>query len=132
MEFARGCGHGLSRGKFLKGSRAAAVGAVRGGTNAPPHPAAKTGVRAIDIHAHYYPQAYLDLFNDEDKRFNSEYHATNEGFYFKTPSQSSGPLPTKFIDLKQRLADMDAQGLAVHTLSLTGLIPYCPDSKLSL
>jgi aminocarboxymuconate-semialdehyde decarboxylase len=132
MGIDRGCRHGLSRREILQGSLAAAVGAVSGVTNALAQPAAKTGVRAIDIHAHYYPQAYLDLFNDEDKRFNSEYHATNEGFYFKTPSQSSGPLPTKFIDLKQRLADMDAQGVAVHALSLTGPMAYWPDGKLSL
>jgi aminocarboxymuconate-semialdehyde decarboxylase len=128
----RGCRHGLSRREILQGSLAAAVTAVSGMNDAVAQPAAKTGVRAIDIHAHYYPQAYLDLFNDEDKRFNSEYHTTNEGFYFKTPSQSSGPLPTKFIDLKQRLADMDAQGVAVHALSLTGPMAYWSDGKLSL
>jgi aminocarboxymuconate-semialdehyde decarboxylase len=132
MGIDRGCRHGLSRREILQGSLAAAVGAVSGVTDALAQPAAKTGVRAIDIHAHYYPQAYLDLFNDEDKRFNSEYHASNEGFYFKTPSQSSGPLPTKFIDLRQRLADMDAQGVAVHALSLTGPMAYWQEGKLSL
>src|SRR5216683_7304573 len=116
LEAGCGCHHGLSRREVLQGGLAAAVTAVGGVKDALAQPAAKTGVRAIDIHAHYYPQAYLDLFNDEDKRFNSEYHTTNEGFYFKTPSQSSGPLPTKFVDLKQRLADMDAQGVAVHAL----------------
>jgi len=128
-----GCQHGLSRREILQGSLAAVVSAVSGAaTHAFAQQANKAGVRAIDIHAHYFPQAYLDLFNEEDKRFNSEYRMTSEGFYFKTPSQASGPLPTKFIDLKQRLADMDAQGVAVHALSLTGPMTYWSDGKLSL
>src|SRR3977135_4154180 len=126
------CHHGLSRREVLQGGLAAAVTAVGGVSNAFAQPAAKTGVRAIDIHAHYYPQAYFDLFNTQDRRFNSEFRMTAEGFFFKTPSYSNGPLPTKFIDLKQRLADMDAQGVTVHALSLTGPMVYWDDGKLSL
>ena len=132
LEIEGGCHHGLSRRKMLQGSLAAAVTAVGGVKDALAQPAAKAAVRAIDIHAHYFPQAYFDLFSDEDRRFNSEFHMTDEGFYFKTPSQSSGPLSTKFIDLKQRLADMDAQGVAVQALSLTGPMVYWSDGKLSL
>src|SRR6266436_3782420 len=125
------CHHGLSRREVLQGGLAAAVTAVGGVGDGLAQPAAKTAMRAIDIHAHYYPQEYFDLFNTEDHRFNSEFHMTAEGFFFKTPSQSSGPLPTKFIDLKLRLADMDAQGVTVHALSLTGPMVYWPDGKLS-
>jgi aminocarboxymuconate-semialdehyde decarboxylase len=126
-----GCRHGLSRREVLLGGLATAVTAASGVTDSLAQPAAKTVVRAIDVHAHYFPQAYFDLFNTEDRRFNSEFRMTAEGFFFKTPSQSSGPLPTKFIDLKQRLADMDAQGVTVHALSLTGPMVYWPDGKLS-
>jgi aminocarboxymuconate-semialdehyde decarboxylase len=132
LEIEGGGHHGLSRRRMLQGSLAAAVTAVGGVKDALAQPAAKPAVRAIDIHAHYFPQAYFDLFSDEDRRFNSEFHMTDEGFYFKTPSQSSGPLSTKFIDLKQRLADMDAQGVAVQALSLTGPMVYWSDGKLSL
>jgi aminocarboxymuconate-semialdehyde decarboxylase len=127
-----GCHHGLSRREILQGGIAAAVTAVGGVRDALAQPSAKAEVRAIDIHSHYFPQAYLDLFNTEDRRFNSEFRVTEEGFFFKTPSQSSGPLATKFIDLRQRLADMDAQGVAVHALSLTGPMVYWSDGKLSL
>jgi aminocarboxymuconate-semialdehyde decarboxylase len=126
------CHHGLSRREVLQGGLAAAVTAVGGMGDALAQPAAKTGMRAIDIHAHYYPQQYFDLFNTQDRRFNSEFRMTAEGFFFKTPNYSNGPLPTKFIDLKQRLADMDAQGVAVHALSLTGPMVYWSDGKLSL
>jgi len=126
-----GCHHGLSRREVLQGGLAAAVTAVGGVRDALAQPAAKTGVRTVDIHAHYFPQAYFDLFNTEDRRFNSEFRMTEQGFFFKTPSQTSGPLPAKFIDLKQRLADMDTQGVTIHALSLTGPMVYWADGKLS-
>src|SRR5258708_20998022 len=102
LEAGCGCHHGLSRREVLQGGLAAAVTAVGGVKVALARPAAKAGVRAIDIHAHYFPQAYFDLFNTEDRRFNSEFHMTEQGFFFKTPSQTSGPLPRKYIDLKTR------------------------------
>jgi aminocarboxymuconate-semialdehyde decarboxylase len=130
-----GCQHGLSRREILQGGLAAAVTTVGGMKEALAQPTAtgalkKTGARAIDIHAHYFPQAYFDLFNREG--FNSEFRMTEQGFFFKTPSSANGPLPTKFIDLKQRLADMDAQGVTVQALSLTGPMTYWVAGKLSL
>jgi aminocarboxymuconate-semialdehyde decarboxylase len=89
------------------------------------------GARAIDIHAHYFPQAFFDLFNTEGQRYNAEFRRTEQGFFFKTPAESSGPLPAKFIDLKQRLADMDAQGVAVQALSLTGPMVYWAEGEFS-
>jgi aminocarboxymuconate-semialdehyde decarboxylase len=98
-----------------------------------PRPAAlkRSGARAIDIHAHYYPQAYLDLISTEGRRFNAEYHMTPQGFFFRTADESDGPLPTKFIDMKQRLADMDEKGVAVHALSLTDPMVYWADGEFS-
>jgi len=72
------------------------------------------GVRSIDIHAHYYPQTYLEAIAEDGKRFDCEYRMTDQGFYTKTPDGNQGPLPTKFIDLKQRIAEMDATGVAVQ------------------
>jgi aminocarboxymuconate-semialdehyde decarboxylase len=129
-----GCENGLSRRRVLQGTFAGAVGAVGGMMSAAlaqPVALKKNQVRAIDIHAHYFPQSFFDLFNTEGQRFNAEFRATDQGFFFKTPGQSSGPLPTKFIDLKQRLADMDSQGVAVHALSLTGPMVYWTDGELS-
>jgi aminocarboxymuconate-semialdehyde decarboxylase len=131
------CHHGLSRREVLQGGLAAAVtvaGGVRDALGQPDAKGAlkKSGARAIDIHAHYFAQPYLDLFNSEGRRYNAEFRMTEQGFYFKTPTQTNGPLPTKFIDLKERLADMDAQGVAVHALSLTGPMVYWADGELSL
>ena len=64
---------------------------------------AKSAQRAIDIHAHYYPQGYLDLFNTEGQRFNAEARVTEQGFSFKTPAGSNNGLPLKFIHIAQIL-----------------------------
>ncbi len=128
---------GLPRRRVMQaGFAAAAVGALgwvgdaAAQTDRPTTP--KTNpVRVIDTHAHYFPKAYLDVFNAEGRRFDAEFHTTDQGFFYKTPGQTSGPLPLKFIDLDQRLADMDAQGVAVHALSLTGPMVYWADGETS-
>jgi len=133
------CHHGLSRRTMLQAGLAAAVTSVSGVSDAllaetesaVPAPLKKTGERAIDIHAHYFPQTYFDLFNSEGQRYNAEFHRTEQGIFFKTPVESSGPLPAKFIDLQQRLADMDAQGVSVQALSLTGPMVYWADGDFS-
>ena len=131
----------MSRRKILQGSLAVATASSLGGVtgsflaDAAPlaaTPAKTASARPIDIHAHYFPQAYFDLFNGEGQRYGTEYHMTDKGFSFKTPIESNGPLPSKFIDLKQRLADMDAQRVALQALSLTGPMVYWADGEFSL
>jgi aminocarboxymuconate-semialdehyde decarboxylase len=132
------CHRGVSRRTVLQGGLAAAavssmsaVGDALLVEPAMPSPLKTSGARPIDIHAHYFPQTYFDLFNTEGQRYSAEFRMTEQGFYFKTPAESSGPLPAKFIDLKQRLADMDAQGVAVQALSLTGPMVYWADGEFS-
>jgi|HubBroStandDraft_6_1064221.scaffolds.fasta_scaffold146473_2 aminocarboxymuconate-semialdehyde decarboxylase len=132
------CHRGVSRRTVLQGGLAAAavssmsaVGDALLAEPAMPSPLKTSGARPIDIHAHYFPQTYFDLFNTEGQRYSAEFRMTEQGFYFKTPAESSGPLPAKFIDLKQRLADMDAQGVAVQALSLTGPMVYWADGEFS-
>jgi aminocarboxymuconate-semialdehyde decarboxylase len=130
-------GREVSRRAVLQGGIAAAVSSMSESSGtllaepAAPLPAKSNGVRAIDIHAHYFPQSYFDLFNSEGQRYGTEFRMTAQGFFFKTPVESNGPLPAKFIDLKQRLADMDAQGVAVQALSLTGPMVYWAEGEFS-
>ena len=121
---------------MLQTGLAAAVGAIQSAdspraASAPPQEQKRSAGKAIDIHAHYYPEAYLDLIQAEGPRFGAEYRMTAQGFFFRTADESDGPLPLKFIDLKLRLADMDAQGVAVQALSLTDPMVYWPDGELS-
>jgi aminocarboxymuconate-semialdehyde decarboxylase len=90
-----------------------------------------TGVGPVDIHAHFFPQAYLDVLAQEGARFNVEYRAAEEGFYIKTEARFQGPLPYRVVDLKKRIADMDAQGTALQAMSLTGPMAHWGDEELS-
>jgi len=94
-------------------------------------PARAASARVVDIHAHYFPQSYLDLVADEGKRFDASYHMSDKGWYIKTPAASNGPLSPKFIDLKARIADMDQQGVALQAISLTSPMLYWADEELS-
>lgn len=90
-----------------------------------------TGVRPIDIHAHFFPQSYLDVLAEEGPRFQVEYRAAEEGFYIKTDARFQGPLPYRVVDLEKRIADMDTQGVAAQAMSLTGPMAHWGDEELS-
>jgi aminocarboxymuconate-semialdehyde decarboxylase len=89
--------------------------------------------RAIDIHAHYFPQAYLDILAEaEARRAGADYITGPQGFTAVGGGTRNGPLPRKFIDLEARLADMDRTGVALEALSLTTPMLYWADGPLSL
>jgi aminocarboxymuconate-semialdehyde decarboxylase len=94
-------------------------------------PAHGAEMRVIDIHAHYFPETYLDLVATDGKRFDATYYTTDKGWFIKTPVGGNGPLPTKFIDLKARIADMDQQGVGLQAISLTAPMLYWGDAELS-
>ncbi|MBZ5645268.1 MAG: amidohydrolase [Acidobacteriia bacterium] len=89
------------------------------------------GVRPVDIHAHFFPQEYLDVLAEDGARFGVEYRAAEEGFYIKTDARFQGPLPYRAVDLKSRIADMDANGTAVQAMSLTGPMAHWGDEEVS-
>ena len=130
-----GGGHGQSGHQVPQGVVAAAAGV--GGSGGAPVSArermatasAGAGVPAIDIHAHYFPQGYFDVMNAAGARFNGEFRTDGQTFSFKTPAGANGGLPMKFIDVKQRLAEMDAEGVAVQALSLTTPMVYWADGE---
>ena len=74
----------------------------------------------IDIHAHYYPATFLKLVAEEGAEFGASVSASNpRGPVIDVGLLHAGPLAGKFIDLDQRIAEMDAQGVRVQALSLT-------------
>lgn len=144
-----GCKGNLSRRQILQAGLGAAAMVVAGNPTGllaagaiaqnkiqsksrPKQGAGTAGLRAIDIHAHYYPQSFLDLIAEEGKRFKAEYQMGGDGFYLSAPAGSIGPLPTKFIDLKLRLADMDQQGVSMQAISLTTPMVNWADADFSL
>jgi aminocarboxymuconate-semialdehyde decarboxylase len=110
--------HGLPRRRVLQaGLAATAIGALGARADAADGPA-----RAIDIHAHYYPQAYLDVLAVEGKHYGFDYEKRSDGFAIGAVHYAA-----KFTDLDRRLEEMDEIGVDMHALSLTAPMVYFAD-----
>src|SRR5229473_2458017 len=124
----------MSRRQLLQAGLATTAAVAMGSpgeAKAQEQAARTTNARVIDIHAHYFPEAYLDLVASDGKRFDAAYSTTDKGWFIKTPAGANGPLPAKFIDLKARIADMDQQGVGLQAISLTAPMLYWGDAELS-
>jgi len=86
--------------------------------------ALRSGVRAIDTHAHYFPQHFLDVLGSEGCACGACVRDEGRGPMIDVGPLHAGPLAPRFIDLDLRIADMDAQGVAVQALSLTQPMVY--------
>ena len=87
---------------------------------------------AIDIHAHYYPQGYLDALAAADGSFGVQYRVDPRGPVIDVGPLHAGPLEQKFIDLILRLEAMEMQGVRIQALSLTQPMVYWADDQLSV
>jgi aminocarboxymuconate-semialdehyde decarboxylase len=79
---------------------------------------------AVDVHAHWYPQPFLDLLGREGPARGLEWRETQAGPQFKIRDLVTGPAGPRFVDLDARIAAMDDQGVAVHALSLSQPMTY--------
>ena len=77
----------------------------------------------IDIHAHYYPETFLELIAADGAEFGATVSTSNpKGPVIDVGLLHAGPLARKFIDLDERVAEQvvklgrDAAGQE-HTLA---------------
>jgi aminocarboxymuconate-semialdehyde decarboxylase len=85
---------------------------------------------AIDVHAHWYPQPFLDLLRDHGPEHGLEWKETGNGPQFKIRSLITGPAGPRFVDLDTRLQAMGEQGVEVHALSLSQPMVYWAGREL--
>jgi aminocarboxymuconate-semialdehyde decarboxylase len=79
----------------------------------------------IDIHAHWYPKAWLALLSKYGPAEGLEWREVEgKGPQFKVGHLTTGPAGPRFIDLGARIAAMDEQGVAMHALSLSQPMVY--------
>jgi aminocarboxymuconate-semialdehyde decarboxylase len=87
----------------------------------------------VDIHAHFFPEAYLKLIAEAGERFGVRLSRSDpKGPAIETGALRAGPLRASFIDLDLRRKEMDRQGVRVHALSLTYPMVYWADGDLGL
>ncbi|MCC6209741.1 MAG: amidohydrolase family protein [Burkholderiales bacterium] len=77
-------------------------------------------MRAIDVHTHWFPKAFLDFVAKHGPEHGVEWkEVEGKGPQFKVGHLMTGPVGPNFTDLDARLAMMDAQGVAAHAVSLS-------------
>jgi aminocarboxymuconate-semialdehyde decarboxylase len=85
----------------------------------------------VDVHAHYFPEAYLDLIERDGGRAEAGIDRTDpRGPVIRIGSIRVGPVTAGFRDLDVRIADMNHRGVDVQALSLTHPMVYWADADL--
>jgi aminocarboxymuconate-semialdehyde decarboxylase len=75
---------------------------------------------AIDIHAHFYPEAYLRVIREDGAPFGAEAKLVEgKGPVIKAAEIQTQPIEARFTSLQARIESMDRQGVEVHALSLS-------------
>lgn len=88
--------------------------------------------RAIDTHAHFYPDSYLRRIEAEGATSGAECRRVEgKGPVLKIGEVVTQPLAGHFTNIDLRIAAMDEQGVDVHLLSLSLPMVYWAERELS-
>ena len=90
--------------------------------------------QTIDTHAHYFPESYIRLIAGHGKRVGATVTTDSAGVTFIQVGLHlrTGPIVSRFIDLDERLREMDRQGVGMQALSLTQPMVYWADDDLGM
>jgi aminocarboxymuconate-semialdehyde decarboxylase len=86
----------------------------------------------VDIHAHFVPEEYLRLIEAEGEPYGLRLRPGPNGPLIVVGQVAVGPISAHYHDLDVRLKAMNAQGVAVHALSLMPPMVYWADGTLGL
>lgn len=81
-------------------------------------------MKPIDVHAHWYPQRFLDLLAQRGPAHGLEWREVDGRPQFRIGHLVTGPAGPRYVDLDARLEAMDEQGVATHALSLSQPMVY--------
>jgi aminocarboxymuconate-semialdehyde decarboxylase len=85
---------------------------------------------AIDIHAHFVPEEYLQAIEKEGEPHGVRVRSGPNGPMILVGQAAIGPLTAHYHNLELRLKSMDRQRVAVHALSLMPPMVYWADGAL--
>ena len=89
-------------------------------------------IPTIDIHAHFVPEEYLRLIEAEGEPHGVRLRPGPNGPLIVVGQVAIGPITAHYHDLDLRLKAMDAEGVAIHALSLMPPMVYWADAALGL
>jgi aminocarboxymuconate-semialdehyde decarboxylase len=88
-------------------------------------------MRAIDIHAHWYPEEWLKLFEKDGPKEGATLERISGGYRIRT-ERIVNAFDDRFVGLDSRLQKMDEIKVDVHALSLTTPMVYWASPGLGL
>jgi aminocarboxymuconate-semialdehyde decarboxylase len=80
-------------------------------------------MKTIDIHAHWYPQEWLDLFAKDGPKEGAALERVPGGYKLKA-KHITNAFDDRFVGLEGRIKAMDEKKIDVHALSLTTPMVY--------
>ena len=87
----------------------------------------------VDIHAHYFPESYVDLIEEQGAQHGAHYASGELGPLIHVDGEiPAGPISPEFTDLSIRISAMDRQGVQWQALSLTQPMAYFEDADFSV
>jgi aminocarboxymuconate-semialdehyde decarboxylase len=78
----------------------------------------------IDIHAHWYPQEWLKLFETDGAKEGASLERRADGGYFLKVKHITNAFDQRFVVVDERVKAMDQRRIDVHALSLTTPMVY--------
>ena len=87
---------------------------------------------AIDIHAHWYPQEWIDLFQRDGAREGASLERGADGRYNLRAKNITNAFDQRFVVVDERIKAMDERRIDVHALSLTTPMVYWASPTLGL
>ena len=88
-------------------------------------------MRTIDIHAHWYPEEWLKLFEKDAPKEGARLERGPKGYTIRT-ERITNAFDEEFVNLELRLKGMRRQGVDLHALSLTAPMVYWASAGLGL
>ena len=86
----------------------------------------------IDIHAHWYPQEWIDLFQRDGAREGASLERGADGRYSLRAKNITNAFDERFIVVDERVRAMDQRRIDIHALSLTTPMVYWASPAFAL
>jgi len=88
-------------------------------------------MQTIDIHAHWYPEEWLKLFEQDGPKEGAALERTAKGYTVRT-ERITNAFTDEFVSLDKRLQGMRRQGVDLQAVSLTAPMVYWASAGLGL